>query len=243
MSEIEDQSEKITDTTFNSNGQSEKTTKQLIYGLFTREFIPKYSVLGTYIGKYELGGEIKNPKFVPKAEVYIDPITGEKIIKSDSTDYSFQGKRDSINAQFYGNFLRFANHQDIPNCFISTFFMPKSQIFKNFKNSKNHNNNHAIKSSSTHYKKLPKYIETISFFASRDIYPGEEIFINYGPNYWGSREKYGNSQNKIEKRRQLSVEQFDQELSFLQGKVDFLTRFVYDLSKRLENVEGVEWTY
>ena len=236
MSEIEDESEKITDSTTSSNGQSEKD-KQLIYGLFAREFIPKYSVLGTYIGKYELGGEIKNPKFVPKADVYIDPVTGEKIIKSDSTDYSFQGKRDSINAQFYGNFLRFANHQDIPNCFISTFFMPKNQIFN--KNSRHHK----IKSSSIHYKKLPKYIETISFFASRDIYPGEEIFINYGPNYWGSREKYGNSQTKIEKRRQLSVEQFDQELSFLQGKVDFLTRFVYDLSKRLENVEGVEWTY
>ena len=36
----------------------------------------------------------------------------------------------------------------------------------------------------------------MKYFASRDIKQGEELFIDYGPNYWSSRDKKKKKKNK-----------------------------------------------
>lgn len=66
--------------------------------------------------------------------------------------------------------------------------------------------------------------------AIRDIYPGEELFINYGDLYWSDKD--------YKKIRKHDFEIFDQEIDNLQAKIGQLSQENQDLKESLEETKG-----
>ena len=220
----------------------EKDYMDPIFGLFSREFIPAFSIIGTYIGEIDFGyvenklkqsRRRKEKEIEAKAQAQTNEMqhgTDTSKPKTDSKkqvqsqnqnqsqnqhptttpttakdDYKFLGNRDQIDSRTFGNYMRYANHQDVPTCRSSIFFVNKDNLF------------YRGLIDQSQREILPKYIETIGFYTIKDVYPGEEIFINYGPTYWKNRWKRG-----LFKIRQLSVEQVSQDFDNLELKFNKL---------------------
>ena len=155
-----------------------------IFGLFTREFIPKNSVIGNYVGKIGFGADADYEKFVYSDKHF---------------EYIYNGARDYIDSAYYGNFMRYVNHQDAPTVEATPIYVPTWLLVKLNRISKKL------------AKELPDFIETMVFTTIEDIYPGQELFVDYGQNYWADKENM--------KVRQLTQESMSRHLDLLQVEV------------------------
>ena len=160
-----------------------------IFGVFSREFIPKYSMIGNYVGFQMFGSADLS---AAGADDYSDK----------GYEYTYNGARDSIDSAYHGNFLRYVNHQDAPTVQASEIYIPTRILLQQ------QLINQKLAES------LPTYVEAIAFTTIENIYPGQEIFVDYGDQYWESRE--------ISRVRQLTTENLSRHISRLEEMVSDL---------------------
>ena len=82
------------------------------------------------------------------------------------------GERDYMDSAYFGNFMRFANHQDYATIDYKNHFVPKTQYFERGM------------ITVEEFDVLPDFIEIIAMYTIEDVEAGEEIFLNYGEYYW-----------------------------------------------------------
>ena len=128
-------------------------------GLFTRDLIKKGHLLGNYVGGTMIFGCLN-----PNAKKLED--------LQKKSDYLIDGARDCFDTNKSGNYLRFINHQKAANVFATSSFIPKIVLLQR------------KLISSQQFNDLPEQIETIEFRAKSDILPGQEVFLDYGHQYW-----------------------------------------------------------
>ena len=155
-----------------------------IFGLFAREFIPNNSVLGNYVGIQGFGASVSPGKFKMSDKEY---------------EYTYDAERDYIDNAYKGNFMRFINHQTAPMVGVEKLYVPSKLLLKTGKITKEL------------YDELPSLIEAMVFTTAQDIYPGEEIFSNYGDGYWTNR--------NVEPVMQRSVESINRHLKELNKQI------------------------
>uniref|UniRef100_A0A0K0FKZ7 SET domain-containing protein n=1 Tax=Strongyloides venezuelensis TaxID=75913 RepID=A0A0K0FKZ7_STRVS len=125
-----------------------------------------------------IGWGLRTLEFIPKYS-FIGEYVGW-YEKSDAllepSAYIFQFGYTNYNvisdARRFGNYTRFANHSCNPNVLTIEANCKGWSSYKKKKNDKGE--------SKTKYKHIPQ----IWFIADQDIYPGEELFINYGTSYF-----------------------------------------------------------
>lgn len=128
-----------------------------MYGLYARENIRQGELLGIYNGLTTFGAEADWDNY---------PLTDLK------WEYVYMGERDYMDSAYFGNFMRFANHQDYATIDYSNHFVPKTQYFERGL------------ITAEQFDILPDFIEIIAMYTIQDIEAGEEIFLNYGEYYW-----------------------------------------------------------
>ena len=156
-----------------------------IFGLFSRDFIPEHSVIGNYVGYIGFGADADYESFTYSDRHY---------------EYIYNGERDYIDSARQGNFMRYVNHQDAPSVEATPVYVPKYSLYRSGKITKEL------------YDKLPTYVETMVFQTIRKIYPGDELFVDYGENYWADK-----SYNKV---RQLSSESMSRHMDEMVGEIN-----------------------
>ena len=186
-------------------------------GLFSREKIPKYSIIGNYFGQYSIG-------------YAINPFDQSKRIRhAKQNDYKFAGHRDYIDSAYSGNFLRFVNHQEAANCAVESLFVETSSL--SLSGSRDDGDD----------MMMPKHLEILYFRATADIYPGEELFIDYGESYWSFKESHDVEFSPP--RKQDSFLQLSRNYDKLLGKFNLLRQKFLDLSDRLEDMEELFYVW
>uniref|UniRef100_A0A0N4ZT69 SET domain-containing protein n=1 Tax=Parastrongyloides trichosuri TaxID=131310 RepID=A0A0N4ZT69_PARTI len=127
------------------------------WGVRTLNFIPQYSFIGEYVGWYE------DPNASLEASPYI-------------FQFGYNQYKVISDARRFGNYTRFVNHSCKPNILTAEV------------NNKDWCCYEEVKTESGKIKKQYVYdnIPQIWFIAERDIYPGEELFINYGVSYFAN---------------------------------------------------------
>ena len=139
-----------------------KVAKFDMYGLFSREFIPKGSCIGIYNGLYLVGGKQDFNSYETT---------------NFGWDYAYDCERDMIDAGPIGNFGRFINHQDHPNVEAQSVVIDKKLVLKN-------------KMTSNEDLKMiedVEFLEVMGLYVTEDIYPGQELFTDYGDGYWAEK--------------------------------------------------------
>lgn len=128
-----------------------------MYGLYAREDIRKGQLLGVYNGLTTFGAEADWDNYA---------------LSDLKWEYVYMGERDYMDSAYYGNFMRFANHQDYATIDYSNHFIPKAQYFERGL------------ITIEQFDILPDFIEIIAMYTIQDVDAGEEIFLNYGEYYW-----------------------------------------------------------
>lgn len=187
-----------------------------MFGLFAREKIPKGSLLGIYNGLTTFGAEADWDNYQ---------------LTELAWEYVYMGERDYVDSAFYGNFMRFANHQDQASIDYSNHFIPKTFYF----------DRGLI--TVEEFDILPDYIEIIAMYALEDIEAGEEIFLNYGDYYWKDldvkpvRANNIKQLNKVIVGLETEVQRLERENKQLQYKLSASKKQVQAYKKHFQQVQ------
>lgn len=130
-------------------------------GAFTREDVQKGQFIGHYNGLQIFGADME---------------LGDYEFTELGFEYVYNGARDYMDAARYSNFMRFLNHQDGPNVVANSVFVPIKNLVKR-----------GIVSPEE-ATEIPDYVEVMAFTALEDIKAGEELYVDYGPEYWNGRD-------------------------------------------------------
>ena len=187
-------------------------------GMFAKEFIPAETYFYEYLGLYLIGGV---PVIMKEDhELYDEDYEKSKNFKFSKYDfdYVYTGKRDLIDAALHGNYARMINHQDQANVRADMYGVSTEVLYKNGIIPKEH------------FEKLPDVIDIITLTTSEDVYPGEELFLNYGDLYWDGK--------GYPKLRQYDFKMFDREVNGLQEEVKELREENEKLKKKMKNLNS-----
>jgi len=136
-----------------------------MYGLFSREFIPKGSCIGIYNGVYLMGGKHDYQSYE---------------LTKFGWDYAYDCERDMIDAGPIGNFGRFINHQDTPNAEAQSVVIDKKLAIEKG----------VIDEKDIEFIKDIEFLEVMGLYVLEDIHPGQEIFTDYGTGYWAEKKHF-----------------------------------------------------
>lgn len=184
-----------------------------IFGLFARSVIPANSLIGSYVGYTGFGADHDYEKFTYTKKQY---------------EYIYNGERDYIDSAEKGNFMRYVNHQDAPTVEASPIYVPKEMLWPKLKKLFNEQNGQLPKAQKI-YQDWPKFLETMAFITTKQINPGEELFVDYGQNYWADK-----SYSKV---RQLSVDSMNRHMDELTRQIDELRVENAQLSDTVEAIK------
>lgn len=117
----------------------------------------------------------------------------------------------------------------MPNVIVESYFVSSVDYLNNVELKDANQLQHLL-------QQLPQHLELLIFKASKTIYPGQEVFINYGQAYWDYKQVYDKKLPQIEIQRsfdQLYFEYFD-----LKSKYTNLMHNYHDAMDRLEYIES-----
>merc|ERR1712110_159242 len=133
-------------------------------------------------------------------------------------DYAYDAERDMIDAGPVGNFGRFINHQDEPSIEAQSVVIDKQLAVEKG----------IIEAGEMEKIKDVEFLEIMALYTIEDIYPGQELFGDYGEGYWAEKQHLKARQasfhmhSKVLNSHAKTQEKLKNEVDTLQRRVKFL---------------------